>query len=87
MREFLQSAIQYPRERPELFELAGIRPPRGILFAGPSGTGKSLVARALAGEAGLSLITADERRWLLSRTEPYDVIVVDVMRPTSAYSG
>jgi transitional endoplasmic reticulum ATPase len=59
VREFLQSAIQYPLERPELFQLAGIRPPRGILFAGPSGTGKSLVARALAGEAGLSLITAD----------------------------
>jgi transitional endoplasmic reticulum ATPase len=59
LRGFLQSAIQFPRERPELFQQAGIKPPKGILFRGPSGTGKSLVARALAGEAGLSLITAD----------------------------
>jgi transitional endoplasmic reticulum ATPase len=58
-RELLQSLVQLPRERPELFDQAGLKPPRGILFVGPSGSGKSLLARALAGELGLSLITAD----------------------------
>lgn len=59
IREFLQSAIQFPRERPGLFGQTGIRPPKAVLFCGPSGTGKSLLAHALAGESGLSLITAD----------------------------
>jgi transitional endoplasmic reticulum ATPase len=59
MREFLEGAVELPRRRPELFAAAGIRPPRGILLAGPSGSGKSLLARALATSTGLSLITAD----------------------------
>jgi transitional endoplasmic reticulum ATPase len=63
-RAFLEALVELPRKRPELFEQAGIKPPRGVLFHGPSGSGKSLVARALAGESGLSLITADAANML-----------------------
>jgi transitional endoplasmic reticulum ATPase len=63
-RAFLEALVELPRKRPELFEQAGIKPPRGILFHGPSGGGKSLVARALAGESGLSLITVDAANML-----------------------
>lgn len=47
----------------------------------------SAASRRLLADPRIRLITADGRRWLLSRREPYDVIVVDVVRPTTAYSG
>lgn len=56
------------------------------LIADLAGRG-SVTSRRLLTDPRVHLVTADGRRWLLSRTEPYDVIVVDVVRPTSAYSG
>ncbi|HEY3492265.1 MAG TPA: hypothetical protein VGK43_04890, partial [Solirubrobacterales bacterium] len=47
----------------------------------------SIASRSLLVDPRIHLFTADGRRWLLARPEPYDVIVVDVVRPTSAYSG
>jgi spermidine synthase len=47
----------------------------------------SAPSRRLLADPRLRLITADGRRWLLSRPEPYDVIVVDAVRPNTAYAG
>jgi transitional endoplasmic reticulum ATPase len=59
VRDFLNTAVVLPRQHPELFMQAGIRPPKGIMLSGRSGTGKTLVARALAAESDMSFITAD----------------------------
>lgn len=39
--------------RPTLYRVFGAKIPKGILFHGPTGTGKSLVARVLASQAGI----------------------------------
>lgn len=42
---------------PEKYRAVGARSPKGVLLVGPSGTGKTLLARAVAGEARVSFIS------------------------------
>jgi transitional endoplasmic reticulum ATPase len=56
VKEALISVVDWPYRYPELFHEGRLAPPRGILFTGPSGTGKTLMARALASKTGLNFI-------------------------------
>jgi len=57
IKETLISIVEWPSQYPDLFAAGKVVPPRGILFSGPSGTGKTLMAKALAGETGLNFIS------------------------------
>ena len=56
IKQTLISIVDWPHRYPELFRAGRLSPPSGILFSGPAGTGKTLMAKALAGETGLNFI-------------------------------
>ena len=51
-KEELEDVILYLTET-QRFTNLGVKPPKGLLFIGPPGCGKTLLAKALAGEAGV----------------------------------
>jgi transitional endoplasmic reticulum ATPase len=55
-KQLLTEAVEWPLRYGELFEAAGIRPPKGILLYGAPGTGKTLVAKALAHESEVNFV-------------------------------
>jgi transitional endoplasmic reticulum ATPase len=59
VKRLLDAVIENSHMHDEVYEQVGLAPPRGILFAGPSGTGKTAMARALSGEKQVPLIAID----------------------------
>jgi transitional endoplasmic reticulum ATPase len=59
VKRLLDGVIEHSHMRNEIYEQVGLAPPRGILLAGPSGTGKTAMARALSGEKQIPLIAID----------------------------
>lgn len=58
IKEKIKLVVGYLRD-PSMYKKFGIRIPKGILFKGPPGCGKTLMVRALAGESNVSIIVVN----------------------------
>jgi transitional endoplasmic reticulum ATPase len=58
-KRLLSAVVEHAHVRDDIYDRVGLTPPRGILLVGPSGTGKTAMARALSGEKQLPLIAID----------------------------
>lgn len=59
VKRLLDAVFEHTHVRDEIYEQVALTPPRGILLVGPSGTGKTAMARALSGEKQIPLIAID----------------------------
>ena len=52
----IKEAVELPLTHPELYEEMGIKPPKGVILYGAPGTGKTLLAKAVANQTSASFL-------------------------------
>ena len=57
IRKEIQEAVEWPLKYPDAYEKIGYAMPKGVMLHGPSGTGKTLIAKAVAKESGANFIS------------------------------
>lgn len=64
IKQNLAEIIQWPFEHEDLFKEAGTQPPKGVLLYGEPGTGKTLLAKAVANESKANFISVNASNFI-----------------------
>ena len=79
---FFADYLKHPRQ----YMKKGLRSPKGVLLYGPSGTGKTMLAKALAAEADMTFITAEGGQFLKKYVGEGPEAVHDLFRTARKYA-
>ena len=82
----LQEAVEWPMKYPGLYDKLGHSMPRGILLHGPSGTGKTLLAKAVATQSEANFISVRGPELLSKWVGESEKAVRDIFRKAKASS-
>merc|ERR1711970_1223631 len=77
----LQEMILYPIEHPEKFEKFGNKPSKGVLFYGPPGCGKTLMAKAVANECSSNFVSVKKNLFFIGATNRPEILDEALIRP------
>ncbi|CAL9176298.1 unnamed protein product [Musa hybrid cultivar] len=80
----LQETVQYLVEHPEKFEKFGMSPFEGVLFYGPPGCGKTLLATAIANECQVNFISVKGPELLTMRFGESEANVCEIFDKASS---
>lgn len=86
IKQRLKESVEWPLQHPEAFKRLGIRPPKGVLLYGPPGCSKTLMAKALATEAGSNFIAVKGPELLSKWVGESEKAVREVFRKARAAS-
>ncbi len=80
VRSELTRAVLFPLLHAEAFSRLGVRPTRGVLLTGPPGSGKTLVARALAHAGGTNFISVRSSELIVRYATESERVIEDIFR-------
>ena len=79
-KQEMREAIELPLTHPELYRQVGIDAPRGVLMYGPPGSGKTMLAKAVANETKASFIRVNGSEFVQKYLGEGPKMVRDIFR-------
>ncbi len=86
VKQELREIVEWPLKYPEIFAKVGVRPPKGILLLGPPGSGKTLLAKAVATEGGANFIAVRGPEVLSKWVGESERAIREIFRKARQYS-